>query len=186
MDEQPSLRRTRMRHPTSRWRDPDFIVVPMFGAAFIAIVALITGGSETYLYVEAQADPASRIGVCSAKPVAQCVTITQVYVIGSSSDQVTLRTVEGSQDMQVKRIGGADASAFPRQDKVYVECYLGDMVAVSNHTTGALMKLANYPEPPLRFWVPELSVGLFCLAVWISLYLWRRHLFAMLVVNSTA
>src|SRR6266550_1375455 len=146
MDEQPSLRRTRMRHPTSRWRDPDFIVVPMFGAAFIAIVALITGGSETYLYVEAQADPASRIGLCSAKPVAQCVTITQVYV----------------------------------------ECYLGDMVAVSNHTTGALMKLANYPEPPLRFWVPELSVGLFCLAVWISLYLWRRHLFAMLVVNSTA
>ena len=162
------------------------MVYPMFGAAFIAIVALITGGSETYLYVEAQADPASRIGLCSAKPVAQCVTITQVYVIGSSSDQVTLRTVEGSQDMQVKRIGGADPSAFPRQDKVYVECYLGDMVAVSNHTTGALMKLANYPEPPLRFWVPELSVGLFCLAVWISLYLWRRHLFAMLVVNSTA
>jgi len=49
-----------------------------------------------------------------------------------------------------------------------------------------LMKLSNYPEPPLRFWVPELSVGLFCLVVWISLYLWRRHLFAMLVVNSTA
>jgi len=73
----------------------------------------------------------------------------------------------------------------PVKDKVYVECYLGDDVALSNHTTGALMKLANYPEPPLRFWVPELSVGLFCLAVWVSLYLWRRHLFATLVVRST-
>src|SRR2546430_14417133 len=77
LDEQPSLRRTRMRHPTSRWRDPDFIVVPMFGAAFIAIVALITGGSENYLYVAAQADPASRIGVCSAKPGRPCGTNTQ-------------------------------------------------------------------------------------------------------------
>jgi len=176
----------RMRHPTSRWRDPDFIVVPMFGAAFVAIVALITGGSETYLYIEAQGDPASRIGVCSAKPSEQCVTITQVYVIGSSSDQVTLRTVEGSQVIHVTRIGGADPSAFPRQDKVYVECYLGDMVAVSNHTNGGLMKLSNYPEPPLRFWVPELSVGLSCLAVWIGLFLWRRHLFTSLVVSSTA
>src|SRR5439155_22096608 len=137
MDEQPSLRRTRMRHPTARWRDPDFIVVPMFGAAFIAIVALITGGSETYLYVEAQADPASRIGLCSAKPVAQCVTITQADVIGSSSDQVTPRTVEGSQDMQVKRIGGADPSAFPRQDKVYGEVYRGETVAGSNLTAWA-------------------------------------------------
>jgi len=175
----------RLRHPTSRWRDPDFIVVPMFGAAFIAIVALITGGSETYLYIEAQADPASRIGVCSAKTVEQCVTIMQVYVIGSHSDQVTLQTVDGSEVIRVTRIGGADPAAFPRQDKVYVECYLGDDVALSNHTTGALMKLANYPEPPLRFWVPELSVGLFCLVVWISLYLWRRHLFATLVVRST-
>src|SRR2546430_10404948 len=122
MDEQPSLRRTRMRHPTSRWRDPDFMVYPMFGAAFIAIVALITGGSETYLYVEAQGDPASRIGVCSAKPVAQCVTITQVYVIGSSSDQVTLRTVEGSQDMQVKRIGGGGPSPVSPHEKGCVRC----------------------------------------------------------------
>ena len=48
------------------------------------------------------------------------------------------------------------------------------------------MKLANYPEPPLRFWVPELSVGLFCLAVWVGLYLWRRYLFKTLVVSSTA
>ena len=109
----------------------------------------------------------------------------QVYVIGSHSDQVTLQTVDGSEVIRVTRIGGADPAAFPRQDKVYVECYLGDDVALSNHTTGALMKLANYPEPPLRFWVPELSVGLFCLVVWISLYLWRRHLFATLVVRST-
>src|SRR2546430_15061376 len=128
MDEQPSLRRTRMRHPTSRWRDPDFIVVPMFGAAFIAIVALITGGSETYLYVEAQADPASRIGVCSAKPVSQCVTITQVYVIGSSSDQVTLRTVEGYLDMQVKRIGGAGHSFVSRPDIGPVRRHFSAMV----------------------------------------------------------
>jgi len=49
-----------------------------------------------------------------------------------------------------------------------------------------LMKLSNYPEPPLRFWVPELSVGLSCLAVWIGLFLWRRHLFTTLVVSSTA
>ena len=175
-----------MRATTSRWRDPDFIVVPMFGAAFIAIVALITGGSETYLYIEAQADPASRIGLCSAKPTEQCVTIMQVYVIGSSAEQVTLQTVEGSQNFVVTRIGGADPSAFPRQDKVYVECYLGDEVAVSNRTTGALMKLANYPEPPLRFWVPELSVGLFCLTVWVALYLWRRHVFATLIERSTS
>lgn len=178
--------RVRMRVPTSRWRDPDVIAVPMFGAALVAIVALVTGGSETYLYIAAQQDPASRIGLCSSKPTEQCVTITQVYVTGSSSDQVTLRTVDGSEVIQVTRIGGADASAFPRQDKVYIECYLGDEVAVSNHTSGALMKLANYPEPPLRFWVPELSVGLFCLAVWVGLYLWRRHLFKTLVVSSTA
>jgi hypothetical protein len=157
----------------------------MFAAAFVAIVALITGGSETYLYIAAQADPASRIGLCSAKPTEQCVTITQVYVVGSTSDQITLRTVDGSQEIDVKRIGGADASAFPRQDSVYVDCYLGDEVAVSNHRTGALMKLANYPEPALRFWVPELSVGLFCLTVWVGLYLWRRHLFKTLVMRST-
>jgi hypothetical protein len=185
MGERPSRHRVRMRATTSRWRDPDFIVVPMFGAAFIAIVALVTGGSETYLYIEAQADPASRIGLCSAKPTEQCVTIMQVYVIGSSADQVTLQTVDGSQNIVVTRIGGAEPSAFPRQDKVYVDCYLGDEVAVSNHTTGALMKLANYPEPPLRFWVPELSVGLFCLAVWVGLYLWRRHVFATLIERST-
>jgi len=178
--------RVRMRVPTSRWRDPDVIAVPMFLAAFVAIVALVTGGSETYLYVEAQQDPASRIGLCSAKPTEQCVTITQVYVIGSSSDQVTLRTVDGSEVIQVTRIGGADPSAFPRQDKVYVECYLADEVAVSNHTTGALMKLANYPEPALRLWVPELSVGLFCLTVWVGLYLYRRYLFKTLVVSSNA
>jgi hypothetical protein len=157
----------------------------MFAAAFVAIVALVTGGSETYLYVTAQADPASRIGLCSAKPTEQCVTITQVYVIGSSSDQVTLQTVDGVQSIVVTRIGGADASAFPRRDTVYVECYLGDEVAVSNHRTGALMKLANYPEPALRFWVPELSVGLFCLTVWVGLYLWRRYLFKTLVMSST-
>jgi hypothetical protein len=185
MDEKPSPARVRMRAPTSRWRDPDVIAVPMFAAAFVAIVALVTGGSETYLYVDAQRDPASRIGVCSAKPTEQCVTITQVYVIGSSSDQVTLRTVDGSQEIDVKRIGGADASAFPRHDSVYVECYLGDEVAVSNHRTGALMKLANYPEPALRLWVPELSVGLFCLTVWVGLFLWRRYLFKTLVVSST-
>jgi len=156
----------------------------MFAAAFVAIVALITAGSETYLYVEAQQDPASRIGLCSSKPTEQCVTINQVYVVGSSSDQVTLRTVDGSQEIDVKRIGGAYPSAFPRQDSVYVECYLGDEVAVSNHRTGALMKLANYPEPALRFWVPELSVGLFCLAVWVGLFLWRRHLFKTLVMSS--
>ena len=185
MDERPTRHRVRLRATTSRWRDPDFIVVPMFGAAFIAIVALITGGSETYLYVEAQQDPASRIGLCSAKATESCVTIMEVYVTGSSSDRVMVQTVEGSQDFVVTRIGGADPSAFPRQDKVYVECYLGDDVALSNHTTGALMKLANYPEPPLRFWVPELSVGLFCLTVWISLYLYRRYLFKMLVSSST-
>ena len=156
----------------------------MFAAAFIAIVALVTGGSETYVYVAAQADPASRIGLCSAKPTEQCVTIMQVYVLGSSSDKVTLRSAEGSQDFVVTRIGGADPSAFPRQDKVYVECYLGDDVAVSNHSTGALMKLANYPEPALRLWVPELSVGLFCLTVWVGLYLWRRRVFATLVERS--
>ncbi len=184
--------RVRMRIPKSRWRDPDFIVVPMFGAALIAIVALITGGSETYLYLEAQQDPATRIGLCGAKTVETCVTIMQVYLVGSSADQVTLRTVDGSEVITVNRIGGADPfggadpSAFPRQDKVYVECYLGDEVALSNHTTGALMKLANYPEPALRFWVPELSVGLFCLAVWVILYLWRRHLFATLVVKSAS
>jgi hypothetical protein len=150
MDEKPSPARVRMRAPTSRWRDPDVIAVPMFAAAFVAIVALVTGGSETYLYVDAQRDPASRIGVCSAKPTEQCVTITQVYVIGSSSDQVTLRTVDGSQEIDVKRIGGADASAFP-----------------------------------LRLWVPELSVGLFCLTVWVGLFLWRRYLFKTLVVSST-
>jgi hypothetical protein len=184
MHEQPPLPRTRIRPASSRWQDPDFIAVPMFGAAFIAIVALITGGSETYLYIQAQADPVSRFGLCSAKPVDQCVTVMQVYVVGSSSDRVTLRTVGGSQDFVVTRIGGADPAAFPRQDKVYVECYLGDDVALSNHTTGALMKLANFPEPPLRFWVPELSVGLFCLAIWIGLFLWRRHLFGTLVVSS--
>src|SRR2546430_14815114 len=143
MDEQPSLRRTRMRHPTSRWRDPDLIVVPMFGAAFIAIVALITGGSETYLYVEAQADPASRIGVCSAKPVAQCVTITQVYVIGSRSDQVTLRTVEGSQDMQVKRIGGAGPSGFSRQRKGDLRRDLRDLVGGRHRPTPALFAVGG-------------------------------------------
>ena len=109
----------------------------------------------------------------------------QVEVIGSSSDQVTLRAVDGSEVLHVTRIGGADASAFPRQDKVYVECYLGDEVALSDHTNGAFMKLANYPEPPLRFWVPELSVGSFCLAVWVGLYLYRRYLFKTLVVSST-
>lgn len=158
----------------------------MFGAAFVAIVALITGGSETYLYIEAQADPASRIGLCSSKPTEQCVSVTQVYVAGSSSDQVTLRSVEGGIDITVTRIGGADPAAFPRQDQVEVECYLGDEVALRNRTTGALMKLANYPEPPLRFWVPELSVGLFCLAVWVGLYLWRRHVFATLIERSTS
>ncbi len=175
-----------MRAPTSRWRDPDVIAVPMFAAAFVAIVALITGGSETYLYIDAQRDPASRIGLCSSKPTEQCVTITQVYVIGSSADLVTLQTVDGSQNIVVRRIGGADASAFPRRDTVYVECYIGDEVAVSNKTTGALMKLSNYPEPPLRFWVPELSVGLFCLAVWVGLYLWRRHVFATLIERSSS
>ena len=185
MDKRPTRHRVRLRATTSRWRDPDFIVVPMFGAAFIAIVALITGGSETYLYVEAQRDPASRIGLCSAKAVDQCVTVMQVNVIGSSSDQITLQVIGGSEVLHVTRIGGADASAFPRQDKVYVECYLGDDVALSNHTTGDLMKLANYPEPPLRFWVPELSVGLFCLTVWVGLYLWRRHVFATLIERST-
>ena len=174
-----------MRAPTSRWRDPDVIAFPMFAAAFIAIVALITGGSETYLYITAQADPVSRFGVCKPTTSEFCVLTTQVEVIGSNGDQVTLRPVDGSNDFVVTRIGGAEASAFPRQDKVWLEDYQGDHVAVSDRKTGALMKLANYPEPPLRFWVPELSVGLFCLAIWIGLYLWRRHLFATLVGKAT-
>lgn len=156
----------------------------MFAAAFVAVVALITGGSETYLYLQAQEDPATRIGVCGAKIVYQCVTIMEVSVARWSGDQVTLSPVGGGNDYTVTRIGGADPAAFPRKDKVEVECYLGDEVALRDRTTGAFMKLANYPEPPLRFWVPELSVGLFCLAVWISLYLWRRHLFATLVETS--
>ena len=178
------MRRVRMRVPTSRWRDPDFVVIFMFAAAFVAIVALITGGSETYVYIAAQADPVSRFGLCKPTNSDFCVIVTQVEVVGSSSDQVTLRPVEGGQDIVVTRIGGAEASAFPRQDKIWLEWYQGDTIAVSDRTTGALMKLTNYPEPALRFWVPEDTVGLICLAVWAGLYLWRRHLFATQVVSS--
>jgi hypothetical protein len=174
-----------MRVPTSRWRDPDFIVIFQFAAALISIPMLIGGGYETFLYVWAQQDPATRLGLCTPKSTeASCVTITQVSVIGSSSDQVTLQYVGGTDRIQVSRIGGADPAAFPRQDKVFVECYQGDMVALSNHTTGALMKLANYPEPPLRFWVPEMSIGSFCLVVWLGCYLYRRYLFATLVFKA--
>jgi hypothetical protein len=170
-----------MRVATSRWRDPDFIVVFMFGAAFIAIVALITGGSETYLYITAQADPVSRFGTCRAVTSEFCVITTQVEVVGSSGDQVTLRPVDGSANITVTRVGGAEPSAFPHKDKVWLEFYQGDNIALSDRDTGALMKLVNYPEPPLRFWVPELTVGLTCLAIWSGLFLWRRHLFASMV-----
>jgi len=175
-----------MRVPTSRWRDPDFVVIFMIGAALVAIPALIGGGYETYLYIAAQQDPISRIGLCTATSIeAGCITINQVYVTGSSGDQVTLQYVGGTQEIHVTRIGGADASAFPHQDQVYVECYQGDMVALSNRKTGALMKLANYPEPALRYWVPEMTIGLFCLAVWGGLWLYRRYLFSTLVVRLT-
>lgn len=174
-----------MRKPPSRLRDPDFIVIFQFAAAFISIAMLVTGGSEAYLYLEAQRDPLSRIGVCTAKSIeVPCVTIDSVYVAGANGDEITLQYVGGSQQLHVKRIGGADASAFPRQDEVIAECYQGDIVALSDRKTGALMKLENYPEPPLRFWVPEVSLGLFCLAAWVSLYFYRRYLFKVLVITT--
>ena len=184
MGDGPLMPRVRMRVPTSRWRDPDFIVIFMFAAALIAIPMLIGGGYEAGIYVFDQQDPLSRVGECTAKSVeAACVTTADVHVVGSSGDQVTLRYVAGSDQLHVTRIGGADVSAFPRQDKVIVECYQGDMVALSDRKTGALMKLANYPEPPLRYWVPEVSIGLFSLAVWLGLYVYRRRLFAALTIR---
>ncbi|HET7467088.1 MAG TPA: hypothetical protein VFL29_10500 [Candidatus Dormibacteraeota bacterium] len=174
-----------MRKPPSRLRDPDFIVIFQFAAAFICIPMLVTGGSETYLYLEAQQDPLSRLGLCTSKSIeAPCVTLDSVNVVASNGDDITLQYVGGSQQVKVKRIGGAEASAFPRQDEVIAECYQGDIVALSDRKTGALMKLENYPEPPLRFFVPEVSLGLFCLFVWVGLYFYRRYLFKVLVITS--
>ncbi len=179
----PPLRRVRLRPVGSRWRDPDFIVYFMFGAAFLAILMLVTGGSETYLYITAQADPISRFGVCSKYTSDFCVLTTQVQVVGANGDRVTLRPVDGTNDIVVTRLGGAEASAFPRGDTVLLEDYQGDPVAVSDRRTGALMKLEAYPEPPLRFWVPELTIGLIALVIWVVTYLWRRHLFGTLRMN---
>ena len=173
-----------MRVPTSRWRDPDFLVIFMIGAAIIAIASMVTGGSETYLYVTAQQDPLTHIGLCTSKSIeTPCVTTDQVYVVGSNGDDITLQYIGGSGQVHVKRIGWAEPSEFPRKDSVLVECYQGDMVALSNRTTGAVMKLANFPEPPLKFWVPEIVVGAICLAIWIGLFFYRRYLFSKLVVN---
>lgn len=173
-----------MRVPRSRWSDPDFIVVFMIGAAIIAIVSLVTGGSETYLYITAQQDPLTHLGPCTAKSIeAPCVTTDDVFVAGSNGDDITLQYVGGSGQVHVKRIGWAQPSEFPRNDKVIVECYQGDMVALKNQTTGAVMKLENFPEPPLKFWVPEITVGGICLLLWVGLFLYRRYLFRKLVVS---
>ena len=180
----PPLRRVRMRTPGSRWRDPDFLVYFMFGAAFLALLTLITGGSETYVYISAQTDPASRIGLCGLITSDYCVQIEEVEVVGSKGDQVTLRPVDGTNDIVVTRIGGAEASAFARQDTVWLEDYQGDHIAVSDRKTGALMKLEAYPEPPLRFWVPEDVIGVISLVVWIGLFWWRNQLFKTLTLKS--
>lgn len=180
----PPLRRVRL-HPTgSRWRDPDFIVYFMFGAAFLTLLTLITGGSETWVYITDQVDPASRIGLCNRFTSEYCVLTTDVYVVGSNGDQVTLRPADGTNEFVVTRLGGAEASAFPAKDRVWLEDYQGDHVAVSDRKNGALMKLTAYPEPPLRYWVPELVIALTCLPIWIGLYLWRRHLFKALTVKT--
>ena len=175
-----------MRPVGPRWRDPDFLVYFMFGAAFVAVLMLVTGGSETYLYITAQADPISRFGICNKYTSDFCVLTTQVEVVGAKGDQVTLRPVDGTNDIVVTRIGGAEASAFPRQDQVLLEDYQGDHVAVSDRKTGALMKLAAYPEPPLRFFVPEDIVGSIGLVTWVTLYMWRRHLFKTLTLKTDA
>lgn len=180
----PPLRRVRLRATESRWRDPDFLVYFMFGAAFLTLLTLVTGGSETYVYLTDQVDPASRIGLCNKFTSDYCVLTTDVHVVGSRGDQVTLRPTDGTNDIVVTRIGGAEASAFSPQDKTWLEDYQGDHVAVSDRETGALMKLTAYPEPPLRFFVPELVVGLICLPIWIGLYLWRRRLFKTLTVKT--
>lgn len=180
----PPLRRVRLHPSGSRWRDPDFLVYFMFGAAFITLLTLITGGSETYVYLTDQVDPATRIGLCSKFTSEYCVLTTDIYVVGSHGDDVTVRPADGSNEFVVTRIGGAEASAFPAQDKVWLESYQGDDVAISDRKTGALMKLVAYPEPPLRFWVPEDVIGLICLPIWVGLYFWRRHLFKTLAVKS--
>ena len=185
MGDRPTLRRVRMRAPESRLRDPDFVVVPMFGAAIIALFMLVSGGYNAYMYVVDQADPASRIGICKPTHSEFCVVVTPVQVMSSNADKVRVRSVDGSQDTVETRIGGAQPSEFPRQDTVWLEWYQGDDVALSDRKTGALMKFVNYPEPALRYWVPEVSLGLFCLAVWIGLYLYRRRLFRELTVSSS-
>ena len=173
-----------MRAVGSRWRDPDFLVYFMFGAAFITVLMLITGGSETYVYLTDQVDPASRIGLCNKFTSEYCVLKAEVHVVGSNGDQVTLRPADGTSDIVVTRIGGAQASEFPSRDTVWLEDYQGDHVAVSDRKTGALMKLEAYPEPPLRFWVPEDVLGLICLPIWVGLYLYRRRLFKALTVKA--
>lgn len=176
-----------MRVPGSKLRDPDFIVIPMFAAALVAIVSLVTGGSETFLYVTAQQDPLTHIGPCTSKTIeAPCVTFDNVFVAASNGDDVTLQYVGGSQQVHVKRVAWAQPSEFPKKDDVIVECYQGDMVALKNRTTGAVMKLENFPEPPLRLWVPEMIVGGVCLLVWIGLFFYRRYLFSKLVVHLPA
>src|SRR5262249_21131434 len=127
-----------------------------------------------------------RFGICKALSSDYCVIVTPVRVIASKGDEITLRPVDGSNDVVVTRIGGADVSAFSSKDTIWLEFYQSEFVAVSNRPTGALMKLENYPEVPLRFWVPEVSIGLFGLVVWIGCFLWRRHLFASLAVRSSA
>ena len=185
MGDRPTLRRVRMRAPTSRWRDPDFLVVFMFGAAIVALFTLVSGGYNAYQYVADQADPASRIGICKPTHSEFCVVVTPVQVMSWSSDKVRLRSVDGSQDTVETRIGGAQPSAFPRQDPVWLEWYQGDDIALSDRKTGALMKLVNYPEPAFQYWVPEVSIGLVCLAIWVGLYLYRRRLFRELTVSTS-
>jgi hypothetical protein len=157
----------------------------MFGLAAVGIAITLVGVNSLYLFFASDSDPYHRYGDCQALgAIRDCVGEMPVAIVAQpTTNQLVVRTVDGSVDRTVNRTGGSRTSSLGGQD-VMLETWHGDKtIALYGVTNGAVVELSGYPPAsPMRS-IVNLAIGLFFLGPAAALYWRRRRLFA--VIEST-
>jgi hypothetical protein len=158
----------------------------MFGLAAVGIVITVVGINSLYLYFASDSDPYHRYGDCqflASNP--DCVGEVPVAVIAQpATNQLVVRSVDGSFDTTVTRTGGSPTSSLGGQDVMLETWHGGQTIALYGASNGAVVELMGYPPASPSRSIVILALGLCFLGPAAAVYWRRRGLFAA-IENST-
>jgi hypothetical protein len=158
----------------------------MFGLAAVGIVITLVGVNSLYLFFASDSDPYHRYGDCQAvRAIPDCVSEVPVAVIAEpATNQLEVRTVDGSVDTTVTRSGGNPTSSLAGQNVMLESWHGGRTIALYGAANGAVVELKGYPPAsPVRS-IINLALGLVFLGPAAALY-WRRRVLFAAIESST-